>query len=424
MPKFKVPPTTASIAVRSVAYIEPNTSVLAYKTEATTTLKNLTVSVDISLEDLRDQVAATLTQQGVECDYTKGKLFFAPSIAGLKVNLVKDKTDLATALEKGTSKKPVHMTIGARHADFDPNDVLTDSQDSAGNIKGYRDPPMYQEPKTSKQSAKLNVENAARIKAFVDRLYGSPESPFYHGFTSYHYGVIQTHLKTMMDGPEKDDSLITNTEQGEFPDEQDWDKYSPDGTWDTAQHKRCSADLVLSRGAYKPKEGINTPPSAQWCRQQITKDTSNVVDGASSSNAMAMQERMLNQMVVSNTLMMQAVGRSPGQPPQGPSAQGPSAQGPSAPPGPSAPQGPPPPPGPSPQGPQPQGQPDHPRNEKKRKLEAALMKSLADRKALLDAKLTDSHELILNSDKRTKKYQDALAKIADEEDQELFGDDI
>lgn len=172
----------------------------------------------IEYGDLRDQVCPAMATKNVECDYVRGKLFVASEINSCKVTIV-DKSKLKEALRKG-GNSVVHMTIGARHSDFNPDTELGKTQDSDGNLIGYIDPPDFVEPKNSKQAAKVNVDAALRVKNFVDALYYNETSPFYHGFTLYHYGLIKQHIKTKLDA--SDDSLLTDVENHIYPEVGDW----------------------------------------------------------------------------------------------------------------------------------------------------------------------------------------------------------
>ena len=118
----------------------------------------------------------------------------------------------------------------------------------------YRDPPKAPPQKAAKQAAKHNVEVSVKIRSFAEAMFFDVASPFRHGFSAYHFGMIQQTIKTKL--ANKEENLITDVAAGIYPTLQDWAKFAPEGTWDTADHDRTAMGVKMTPGKFPPIKGV------------------------------------------------------------------------------------------------------------------------------------------------------------------------
>ena len=371
-----------SVGVRGVVFCDMDGN--RYKTGSCDTVKNMTVRSDISVKDLRKRITEILDANSIPCDHTLGKLFYAPTSNSKAMKYVKDKLELEVALAKGKVKsKIVHMSVGARPDDFDAFDVLGEGVDSQGNPVGFRDPPVWEEAKPVRAAAKENTQTAARIRQFVEALYHNADSPFYHGFSSYHSAIIQERIKKGMDN--KEAGLITDTVKGEYPAANEWSKYSPEGNWSTEAHNRGSMGIIMERGKFPPKSGMIPTPfqCKQQAEQQAASGTAQTAgSGTGSAGGTTFAERIITQMAASNMLAMQRTG-----------VMGPGAG---------------------------DGAAGMEGVSKKRKLQDMWSQSMKERKEAVAAGYADGSEFLVVIDRRAAKIRKRLDDLAEEEEAELF----
>ena len=361
----------SAVGIRRPAYREAADEEVV-KTISVETVKNITVESTISINDLRSRIAAELKRKDIDSDYKKGKVYFAQAVKNLKVMAVKDENELLNILRKGTNGSTVHMTIAAA-----PSVTVEDEEYSnTQNSSEYREPPFVEVVKVG-VSARTNREVQQKIRDFAEALFFNASSPYRHGFTLYHFGQIQATIKNKMDN--KEAALMTNIAANEYPGIGDWNKFAPDGTWDTPEHKRVAMNVVLSPGKFLPKGGVI--PSADACRKQLDREQEGDA-GAQPAAAPAAGQVDLPQIMASiaasNSLMMQQVVAK-AQPPPVPVAAVELVT-------------------------------------KKRKVELKLERCLRRRKDLVDAGYDALHSGIKDIDEKSKTYCAQLKVIEDAED--------
>lgn len=387
---------SSRVGIRRPAYTDTDGE--GVSTEKVDLVRVITVNSDISIGDLRGQISAELSSKGIDSDSKRSKVYYATSTKNLKLQSVVDSCDLVNVLRKGTNDKIVHMTIGAQGAEYDPDEPPSNTQRS----DEYRYPPKAPAQKSAKQAAKLNTDVAIKIKAFAEALYFDDGSPFRHGFSAYHFGMIQQAIKDRYDAKEED--LITDVATGVFPKLEDWPKYAPGGTWDTPEHNRFAMGVTLKPGKFMPKKGVI--PSAATCSDQLAKEareqrrdegqaqqksaggaqTSDGAGGGTDMTQLLAQIAAGNQLMVNTIVSSKNAGSGGGGVVGAEQAMAKEAQ-------------------------------DLTVKEKlKRKLSALLM----ERKDLLGAGFNGTDDIVRDLDEKYKKFKTRLNKVEEDEDAELF----
>ena len=144
------------------------------------------------------------------------------------------------------------------------------SESSGGIFNSFKDPPIIDSKSSPvKATAKADVEIAVRIRSFAEALYHDERSPFFHGFTKYHYGVMCNH---MIQQEKVGISLLTNIDSGDFPTVQKWNSFSQDGTWDTDFHRRMAFNTTMEIRKYPP-DSRGDIPQAHFASKEAAKTT-------------------------------------------------------------------------------------------------------------------------------------------------------
>lgn len=130
-----------------------------------------------------------------------------------------------------------HFSIGAVDSDNDDDGPFVLSQGSNGALTNLRNPPPMPTTKFVKAAASSNTSNALAIRNFVEDLYHKPESPFFHGFTTYHSQLIQSTIKERQQ--RKVETHMTDTTNNIFPASEDWNLFELDHNWSTKTHQEA-----------------------------------------------------------------------------------------------------------------------------------------------------------------------------------------
>ncbi|KAJ1430828.1 hypothetical protein B484DRAFT_395758 [Ochromonadaceae sp. CCMP2298] len=132
--------------------------------------------------------------------------------------------------------------------DIDAKELVPNSQE----YFHLRDPPVAVAPAGGKASSTANYELLLKGRQCATALFLDPHSPFFHGFTRYHWGMISVLYS-------QQPLLRADISARKFPAGDEWDSLCSDGTWDLPTHNSKSFGCVVQRGAYPPdKEGL--PP--------------------------------------------------------------------------------------------------------------------------------------------------------------------
>jgi hypothetical protein len=163
---------------------------------------------------------------------------------------------------KKDPSKMLRFSIGALAADADHETALrTAGADAARYYTTLREPPAAAAGTAdkgaggAKNAAEMQGEARALVVAFSHGMYFNADSPYHHGFLSYHGDIIQQHAGSKQAGSS---SIITDTKNGEYP--PSWDALCPGGHWNIELHTRCTKGLEMQRDAYPPIDG--KPPTA------------------------------------------------------------------------------------------------------------------------------------------------------------------
>jgi hypothetical protein len=88
------------------------------------------------------------------------------------------------------SHRPIFLALGAlKDCEEDVGRALPNSQD----YFHLQDPSIKPVEQSEKQCAVGSVEKMRIATTCVRALYSNPASPFHHGFTRYHYGIMVGH---------------------------------------------------------------------------------------------------------------------------------------------------------------------------------------------------------------------------------------
>jgi hypothetical protein len=138
-----------------------------------------------------------------------------------------------------------------------------------------RDPPELpafapNSSKSGKKAAKADQQQALKIKNYVDRLYTDAGSPLWHGFTTYHACILRTEVKEWM-SKQQDDSLPSDLENDEYPSPQLMAELAPAHGWEAEFHVKRTMGVVMERGTCPPNRAGNMPSPAEVIQSQETR---------------------------------------------------------------------------------------------------------------------------------------------------------
>jgi len=261
-------------------------------------LGTIKVQSDISVLNLRKALFLLAQKKEIKIDQITGQLFVAGMRNNKGMKLINSAAMLADAFSGANTSvgrgKVVHFGIGARHTDFDPELLAASSQDSGHGIKNLRAPPLEAGGTVStgvRAAAEVNVQRVNVVRAFLEELYFNVDSTLHYGMTKYHYGVIFEELtkKHKAGDPQQ---LITDVEHNVWPQEEDFSKYSPDGVWNTNQHRRASCNCPLQKGAYPPDDKGEIPMADLCKKRKEAAAAGTAVAAAATTAAVAEAEAM------------------------------------------------------------------------------------------------------------------------------------
>jgi hypothetical protein len=215
-------------------------------------IRDLDCSSTTDLVALRSKIVSNAREKNLDCDFTLGKLFYAPRSDQDTMRELSSGHQLAELVGKFLkAHKLLPLAIGGAHADA----VDDEDEYAVSNSQGYlklKDPPLRAEGQTSKQAAQGNRDKVEKTMVYVNSMYHDIDSPWYHAFTRYHLGALSDYFQTH---PER---ILA---AGKYPPLEDWDKLSPDGSWDYTHHEDRTMGCCMKPGAYPPgKDG--RPPMA------------------------------------------------------------------------------------------------------------------------------------------------------------------
>jgi hypothetical protein len=282
-PKAKKPKKSSvfeiKIGLRGPVYADDG----GYCTTSSDVIASDKVTSDIKLVEFRTRLIGICERKNILIDSIAGQLFVAHSTNGTKMKTINSAVLLGDAFAKArptaSRDKMVQFGFGAPHPDYDPTMIPAASQDSGEGIKHLNLPPFLDSTGTKslgvRAAAKASVTTINQVRTFLEMCYTKDDSTMHHAFTRYHYGVMFNFLqKSVKDG---EGELITDVASGQYPKEEDWHKYSPDGTWNTAQHKSASQNCVMKRGAHPPDEKGQIP-MADLCARRRKSGTGSSKD--------------------------------------------------------------------------------------------------------------------------------------------------
>ena len=220
---------SVAIGIRGLVYRDVSsnsTSTTSFRTESFGDfIKSITVNESISFPAFKELVLNAYLDNGLRVD-PDGRLFSAVSkrsCSMVEITSVEFLHDRLLAARK--SKSMLHCGMGALNNE---NNNISDS--ILPTSCGQNLPPFFHTETnvTGKGSAKASSEVAIHVKNFINALYWNENSPFYHGFTKFHFGIM---FQRFVDLEKKGLSVVTDYAADVYPPVSDWDTFHPDGHW-------------------------------------------------------------------------------------------------------------------------------------------------------------------------------------------------
>ena len=219
---------TISIGIRGLVYRDVSnnsSSAIGYRTESCSDFINsFTVKNSISFSDFKELVVNAYVEKGCEVDLD-GKLFTAVSKRSCNMVEVTNGDFLRDRLTSARkSNSMLQCGMGAVNNENSTSDPLLPA------ISGQNLPPFFHLDAnvTGKGSAKASTDVAICVKNFIEALYWNEKSPFFHGFTKFHFGIL---YQQFVDLEQKGLSVVTDYGAEIYPPVSDWDSFHPDGHW-------------------------------------------------------------------------------------------------------------------------------------------------------------------------------------------------
>jgi hypothetical protein len=280
---------THEVALRGPVYIDRDAKSGPQHANLTTdTHTFFHVDAEISLIDFREAVILTAKEQKIEVDSVRGKIFSSGSKVSVKMSEIKGDKDLWRKWP--TEGDTLHVGIGARPDDYNADEAGPTSQDSKGNYKDLRGPPdAAAGPRAGSANNTSQTDHAKRqaIRAITEAFYNDPRSTLYHGLTTFHAGIMCTHLFGLSSTNEKlYKRLMTDVKAGMFPSKEDWDLYATgDAGWALPSHVSCAQKCEMEEGKYPPNKKNEMPTADQGQMMDIARRRGGAGAGAGASSA-------------------------------------------------------------------------------------------------------------------------------------------